>query len=209
MGASVGKPPAAPDPNTVLALQNQYNRSNSVGPFGSQTWSTNGPGGHETLTTSLSPDMQNAANRAFAAAATPYQKEYVPQGMDQLASAILGRVGGRYGLSGSNLNTNFQQQKAPQGQSPQPPMMAGMGLQTQGSPMQGLGVMGGMQQPSGGPTPQGGPTALGGLLGANMGGLGNANPMSAMQGLQQGGLAGLGLQTQQPGLGAQFNRMGG
>lgn len=177
MGASAGKPPAAPDPNQVLALQNQYNRSNSVGPFGSQSWSSSGPGGHETLTTNLSPQMQGAVDRAFAAASTPYQKEYVPQGMDQLASAILGKVGGRYGISGSDLNTNLQQQKPAAGMSPQPPNMAGMGIQTQGPG--GMGPAQLMQQP--GAMGMGG---MGGLMGANGGGFGGASPLAAMQALQ-------------------------
>jgi len=198
MGASAGKPPSAPDPNQVLALQNQYNRSNAVGPLGSQSWSSGGPGGHETLTTNLSPQMQGAMDRAFAAAGTPYQKEYVPQGLDQLTSALLGTVGKRYGLSGPGLNTNLQQQKPASGMSPQAPNMAGMGIQTQqpggmnpAQLMQNPGAMGGMG-------------GMGGLMGPSGGGFSGANPMMAMQAMQgpnpQGGGMGMpNVQMQQPG----------
>lgn len=170
MGQDAGKPPAAPDPSTILGLENQYNRYNTVTPFGGTTWST-GANGHETQTTSLSPQMQGAMDRAFAAAETPYTKEYIPQGMDQLASGILGRVGSRYGLSGANLNTNLQQQKPAQGQSPQAPQ--GMGspisqLQLQGTPGATAGQMG----------------ALGGLGGMQAGGFSGASPLSALQALQ-------------------------
>ena len=48
--------------------------------------------------------MQAAIDRAFALSAKPSQQLYVPQGMDQLASAILGRVGARYGLGNANAN---------------------------------------------------------------------------------------------------------
>lgn len=130
MGASAGKPPAAPDPNVIIPLESQYNRFNSSGPFGSQTWSSGGPGGHETLNTTLDPRMSAAVDRAFNAAATPYQKEYIPTGMDQLTSAVLGRVGSKYGLSGNALDTNLQHQK-PQSQSPMPP---------QGMPAMGAGM---------------------------------------------------------------------
>lgn len=128
MASGGGKPPSAPDPNLIIPLQSQYNRYNTSGPFGSQSWQSGGPGGHESLNTTLSPQMQGAVDRAFSASAMPLQREYVPQGMDQLASAILGRVGGHYGLQGSALNTNLQQQK-PQQMSPQAPQqgMPGMG----------------------------------------------------------------------------------
>jgi hypothetical protein len=48
--------------------------------------------------------MQGSIDRAFAASETPLQREYIPQGMDQLTQAILGRVGARYGLGSANPN---------------------------------------------------------------------------------------------------------
>jgi hypothetical protein len=48
--------------------------------------------------------MQGSIDRAFTASETPLQHEYIPQGMDQLTQAILGRVGARYGLGSANPN---------------------------------------------------------------------------------------------------------
>lgn len=132
MSSGGGKPPQAPDPNVIIPLESQYNRWNSSGPFGSQSWSSGGPGGHETLTTNLSPQMQGAVDRAFQASQAQLTPKYIPQGLDQLASAMLGRIGSRYGLSGNGLNTNLQAQK-PQSQSPLPPTMGG-GMMTTNQP---------------------------------------------------------------------------
>jgi len=199
MGASAGKPPSAPDPSQILALQNQYNRSNSVGPFGSQSWSSGGPGGHETMTTSLSPQMQGAVDRAFSAAATPYQKEYVPQGMDQLASALLGKVGGHYGLGGQGFNTNLQQQKPAAGAGPQPP-------QGMGGPAGGMPALGNMQggapgMPGMGQMPPTGMPALNGLQGGlagqpSAGGM----PMGGFGGMGASGLTAFGGNSGSPGI---------
>jgi hypothetical protein len=115
-----------------------------------------GANGHETNNITANPQTQGAIDRAFSAASTPYQKEYVPQGMDQLTSAILGKVGARYGLNGGNpssLNTNMKQQ--PQslgGQSPTgiPPGAGGI---PPGGPASFGGLssmMQGMQPPQGG-----------------------------------------------------------
>lgn len=102
------KPPPAPDPEQMIRLQTQYNRFGTNTPFGSQSWSTD-ENGNATLNTNVSPQMQGAIDRAFAAAETPFTKQYVPQGMDQLSSALLGKVGKRYGLEGDALNTNLKQ----------------------------------------------------------------------------------------------------
>lgn len=130
MGSSTTKPPPAPDPKEIIGLENQYNRYNTSNPFGSTSWSQ-GANGHETQTTAVSPQMQQAIDRAFSASQTPLTKEYVPQGMDQLTSAILGKVGGHYGIGGQNqpgLNTNLKQQP----QSPPPSNIPG---QIQGGAM--------------------------------------------------------------------------
>ena len=147
--ASAGSAPKPPDPQQTIALQNQYNRYNTNGPFGGTSWTSGGPGGHETMNTSLSPQMQGAMDSAFSAAAAPRQQMQIPQGMDQLASAILGRVGARYGIGSgfsannptisglpsgpmsngsSPLNTNLKQgMQAPPQPQPQPiPGMPGM-----------------------------------------------------------------------------------
>lgn len=206
MGASAGKPPAAPDPSTILGLQNQYNRYNSQGPFGSQTWSTGGPGGHETLNTELDPRMSQAVDRAFSAAATPYQKEYVPVGMDQLTSGILGRVGSRYGVN--NMDTNLQHQKSAPGQGPQAPNMASLGINMQ-QPGGGMAQQGGGLNPAqvlGQPGAMGSGQmgSIGGLMGQGGGGLSggmNQALLAAMQGGASGAptMAGMNIGMQQPG----------
>ncbi len=162
---STSKPPPAPDPKEIIGLQNQYNRYNTSNPFGSTSWSQ-GENGHETQTTSLSPQMQQAMDRAFGAAATPYTKEYVPQGMDQIASAIMGKVGQHYGVD--NLNTNLKQQGMPPpsanipgqingGSMGSPQMMNALqGRGMQGGPMGAPMQMGAQQQMA---PPQSGPNA--------------------------------------------------
>lgn len=139
---STSKPPPAPDPKEIIGLQNQYNRYNTSNPFGSTSWSQ-GENGHETQTTSLSPQMQQAMDRAFGAAATPYTKEYVPQGMDQIASAIMGKVGQHYGVD--NLNTNLKQQGMPPPSANMPGQINGgsMGSPQMMNALQGRGMQGG------------------------------------------------------------------
>jgi hypothetical protein len=112
MSSNDSKPPPAPDPEEMIRLQTQYNQHNTNNPFGSQTWTTDDEG-NRTLNTSASPQMQGAIDRAFAASETPFTKQYIPQGMDQLTSAILGKVGKRYDLSGDQLNTNMKQPYQP------------------------------------------------------------------------------------------------
>ena len=162
MASGGGKPPPAPDPQQIIALQSQYNRYNQNGPFGSTTW-TKDPNGHETQNITPSERMQGSIDRAFDAAETPLQREYIPQGMDQLASAILGRVGARYGLGSANpnnptlgwgsaaggapthgaggaFNTNLKQQMQ---SAPQPHGLGGMQIHNGGSgqlpPSQSMG----------------------------------------------------------------------
>lgn len=156
MSSGNSKPPAAPDPAMIIGLQNKYNRYNTHNPFGSASWADDGSG-HETLTQAPSDQMQGAIDRAFQYSATPNQQEHIPQGMSQLASAIMGRVGARYGLGtadpnnhtigatggaygdphGGALDTSMTSQK-PQGQSAPPPQMGGMQTRQMGNnPMMG------------------------------------------------------------------------
>lgn len=138
MGSSTSKPPPAPDPQQIIALENQYNRYNTSNPFGTSSWTSGGPGGHETQTQTLSPQMQQALDGAFNASQTPLTKAYVPQGMDQIASAIMGKVGSHYGVD--NVNTNLKSQ----GQSPPSANMPGQISGGQmGNPQQMQAAMGG------------------------------------------------------------------
>lgn len=103
MASGGGKPPPAPDPAQIIALQSQYNRYNQKNPFGEASWSTD-PNGHETLTTTPSERTQGAIDRAFASSETPFERLQIAPGLGQLAEAIMGRVGSRYGLGDANPN---------------------------------------------------------------------------------------------------------
>lgn len=167
--ASAGSPPKAPDPATVIAAQEQANRYNTQNPFGSTSWADNGPGGHATQTTQLSPQMQAMMNQAFSSAGAPRQQMSDPfgGGMSQLASAIMGNVGKRYGLSGDQFHSTAAGKG---GQPPQTPLgaMPGGMPNMPGSP-QGGGLGNPQMMPAGpsmGMPPMGAPQ--GGMPGQPM-----------------------------------------
>lgn len=115
MGQSNTKPPDAPDPELMARLQNQANRVNQVGPWGSTTFSEDADG-RATQTQQLSPQMQAVMDRMFNTLEDPSkqaQKYEMPQGFDQLQGAIGSKVGERYGL-----------QAKPQEQASQKPNIA-------------------------------------------------------------------------------------
>lgn len=203
--ASAGSPPKAPDPNTVIRAQENANHFNTSNPFGSASWAA-GPDGRDTLTQSMSPQMQAMMDQAFASAGAPRQQMQVPEGMNQLASAILGRVGARYGLGNGNANnpTIPGQANFPHGgggalntnmaKSNAAPPSPGMGTPGGPSPMDQLSLQG---NPG---AMQGQMGALGGSMGMNSGGM-TGNPLSALQALQ-GGNSPMGMPNvamQQPG----------
>lgn len=146
------KPPAAPDPRLVIQAQEQANHYNQSNPFGSATWSK-GPDGQNTLTQSYSPQMQAALDRSFELSQRDSQKQYIPQGLSDLSSAVLGKVGQKYGLTpGQGFDTNM---KNPYQAPPQanPGLVNGMGMgQPQGGPMGQASAMpmaNGMPMPGG------------------------------------------------------------
>ena len=157
--ASAGSPPSAPDPNTVINAQEMANHFNASNPFGTATWAK-GPDGRDTLTQSMSPVMQQLMNQATSSAMTPRQQMTDPfgGGMSQLASAIMSRVGARYGLGSGNANnpTIRGQMNFPHGggapfnstaaakTNQPPPQVQPMGLQTGAPGMPQTGVQQGM-----------------------------------------------------------------
>lgn len=84
-------PPPAPDPNAIIKAQEQANRVNQYTPFGSQEYGPNG------LTTTLNPQMQNAADMAMKSANTPLTPLNNTQGFGGLQQQILGRMQNRMG----------------------------------------------------------------------------------------------------------------
>lgn len=100
MSSGSTKAPKAPDPVLMAQLQNQANRVNESGPFGSSSFSEDADG-RATRTSTLSPQMQAAADRAFGLSAQPMQQAeryQAPQGFEQLTQAVGKRVGGNYGM---------------------------------------------------------------------------------------------------------------
>ncbi len=147
--ASAGKAPQAPDPRLVIQAQEQANHYNQTNPFGSATWQK-GPDGQNTLTQSYTPQMQSAMDRAFQLSQKDPTPQYIPQGLSELSSAVLGKVGQKYGMTpGQGFDTNMKNAYKPPPQI-QPGMLNGgqpfgQGLGTpQAGPMgqaQGMGVM--------------------------------------------------------------------
>lgn len=181
--ASAGKPPKAPDPRLVIQAQEQANHYNQTNPFGSATWQK-GPDGQNTLSQQYSPQMQQAVDRAFTLSQKDPTPQYIPQGLSELSSAVLGKVGSKYGLTpGQGFDTNMKNAYKPPPQiqpgqlngMPQSPSTGPMG-QASSMPMQSgmpMGSVGG-----GMPSPQGFGSAMGALQG---GGGGQMNPAMLAQ----------------------------
>lgn len=115
MSSGSTKPPKAPDPELMARLNNQANRVNQIGPYGSSTYSEDADG-RATQTNEMSPELQQVYQRLLGMSgkeptqATMYKP---PEGFDQLTNAVGGRVGERYGMT------------KPQQQPMQKPMMSG------------------------------------------------------------------------------------
>jgi hypothetical protein len=116
------KLPSAKQLEPLLQLQDKYNRVGVETPFGAQNYRTN-PDGTRTLVTSLGPQGQQLVDRSMGLAMTDSEQMHVPQQMNDIASALAGRVGGRFGIqTGGPMQIGTgQAQKPPQGQQP-PPM---------------------------------------------------------------------------------------
>lgn len=163
--ASAGDPPKAPDPNQVIAAQAQHNRYNISNPFGTSSWTDGGPNGHDSLTQTMSPQMQAIMNQGMNQTLTPRTQMTDPfgGGMSQLASAIMARVGARYGLGNGNANnpTLMGMSNAAHGGGPgQLNTNASKGnAPPPGPPQMGGGMPGGF---AGAAPPQGGQPGMGG-----------------------------------------------
>jgi len=114
MSSGSTKPPDAPDPELMARLQNQANRVNQVGPWGSTMFSEDADG-RATQTQTLSPQYQAVMDRMFSTLEDPNKqaKMYeMPQGFDQLQGAIGSRVGERYGLQAKPQQQPMQKPNA-------------------------------------------------------------------------------------------------
>lgn len=104
-----------PDPKELIALQAEYNRVNVDTPFGSQTY-VPGPDGSTTLKTDIGPLGQQLVNRGVSLGMTDSNRMSVDPRMNDLAGALLGNVGKRFGM---NLGGSLQ--LAPEANMPQTP----------------------------------------------------------------------------------------
>lgn len=107
MSSGSTKAPKAPDPVLMAQLQNNANRVNEVGPFGSSMYSEDGDG-RATRTTTMSPELQQAYQRMnmLAGQSGTWQ---APAGYDQLTNAVGQRVADRYGLQSKPQQQPMQQ----------------------------------------------------------------------------------------------------
>ena len=85
-----------PQVNTSALIREneQMNRVNTSGPFGSQTYTT-GPDGQRTLSTTLSPEMQAVIGRAFTMAGQPSARYQAPSGFGELLGMYMQRARSR------------------------------------------------------------------------------------------------------------------
>lgn len=163
-----------PDPKELIALQAEYNRVNVDTPFGSQTYIPGADGKSTTLKTDIGPLGQQLVNRGVGLGMTDSNRMNVDPRMNDLAGALLGNVGKRFGM---NLGGSLQ--LAPEANMPQTP--AKPQQQTQPAPSLTTAM----------PMGQGAPGAPGVM--PNGGGfqpqsLNPANLMQQLQQQQRGGL---------------------
>ena len=96
--------PTAAEIAPLVDLQAQYNRVGVRTPFGSQRYEVGPDGRSSTLVTDIGPEGQALVGRAMGFANTDSNRMQVPGQVNDLAQALLNRVGGRLGLSqGSGL----------------------------------------------------------------------------------------------------------
>lgn len=99
MGSSKKAPkaPKMPDPRELIALQAEYNRVNVDTPFGSQTY-VPGPNGSTTLRTDIGPLGEALVGRGVSLGMTDSARQTIDPRMNQLAGALMGRLGERFGM---------------------------------------------------------------------------------------------------------------
>jgi hypothetical protein len=184
MGKSTPRPPPTPNPQAIINADTQANRVGQVNPFGSATYQS-GPGGTNVVT-QLGPQMSGLVNRQFDLANTDSQRLGMPQGMGDIGSAIMGRVGQRYGVPSGGGGGGGKP-----GMAMQPPAPSGM----QGGGQAGMGASGANANLGGQPG------QLGGQPGGQTPGMGGAG--GSPSGLQSATYAlGGGWGPQSSGMGA-------
>ena len=105
-----------PDPLAIIEAEKQANRTGTITPFGSSVWQG------DNQVTEFSPQMQGLADRMISLAGQDGQRFQMPSFMNDIAGAMMGRVGERYGLDPSQATTK-PQQSAPMPSPVAPPPM--------------------------------------------------------------------------------------
>lgn len=80
-----------PDPMEIIRAEQQANRFNTSGPFGSTQWQGN------MQVTNLSPEMQAMQDRMFQLGMQDSERVELPSYITDIASGVMGRIGQRYG----------------------------------------------------------------------------------------------------------------
>jgi len=118
----VPKLPEAPDPLKQIELQARFNRIGQDTPFGSTSFVQN-PDGSFTQKQTLSPELQQAFQRALQFSG-PSQQVQLPDQVGQLAGALAGKLGQRFGLNLGNSPLSLKPppaQQQPGADANQPP----------------------------------------------------------------------------------------
>lgn len=124
--------PGATDLQPMLDLQQRYSQVGVETPFGSQTYRRN-PDGTTTLVTGLSQPGQALVNRSMGLGMTDSDQVFVPGQVNDIASAVANRVGGRFGLAPQQGGVNLGPSKP-------------MGVRSMIPPAQGVMQTGGNAQ---------------------------------------------------------------
>jgi len=95
---------APPDPSIAIREQGRQNRVGQRTPFGSSLYREE-PDGSYVVDTELSPGMQALVERQGGLAMQDSNRARVDPGLSMLATALMGRYGGRMGLSADQLGS--------------------------------------------------------------------------------------------------------
>lgn len=111
MGGKSAPKVDVPDPLAIIEAEKKANRTGLITPFGSSVWQG------DNQVTEFSPQMQGLADRMIGLAGESGQRFEVPSFMNDIAGAMMGRVGERYGLDPSRAT----QKPPPSAQMPSMP----------------------------------------------------------------------------------------
>ena len=128
------KMPTAAELRPIIELQAEANRVGVETPFGSQNYRRN-PDGTTSMVTDIGPEGRALVGRAVGLGMTDSTRMQAPGQVNQIASALANRIGGRFGIEpGQAFNVSgpaampqakAQPQQPPAAQLPQAPQPSG------------------------------------------------------------------------------------